>query len=486
LHGDDIMKLNYKTVLSATSLIIALILAGCSSDSDDTPNAASSFPQTLLDDESLLELTGFWEQRGYGNLFEFENNRTTQYSLTDMNCLEVASFDGVAGISPEELDLTRFDLQGDELSLLIPGDAFAVRLNRLESLPARCDELVSRDAQTVFDFLWNTFDQYYAFFELRGVDWAAEYARQSPRIGDVTDDEGLFNLLSDLISPLNDRRVVLEANDDQFFSSEDERGALLELRQGFEAQSDIADFGVYIDGVIDALDQILLGRMDAESVNSQGPMFWGTSAEGTIGYVFIDRMGGFEDNATRFEDLQAAQSAMDMVMADLANTERMIVDVRLNFGGVDSIGLDFASRFVSDQQRAFTRTARGRDFESAPVEALLDPPATGAYLKPLTLIVGTDTGGAAELFAIALHRQPQVTVIGENTTGSMSELLDKPLPNGWLTTLSNEVYLDSEGVSFEGVGLSPDIPVSVFRVDDILNGEDPALDRALSIEVEEI
>lgn len=480
------MKLNRKSVLSASSLIVALILAGCSSDSDDTQAVptASSFPQTLLDDDSLQELNGFWEQRGYGNLYEFENNRTTLYSLTDMSCLEIVSFDGVAGISPEELDLTRFDLQDDELSLLIPGDAFAVRLNRLDGLPERCDEPVSRDAQAVFDYLWNTFDQYYAFFELQGVDWAAEYARQSPRIGEVTDDDGLFSLLSDLISPLNDRRVVLQSDDGQFFSPEVERGALLELRRGFEAQSDIADFGVYIDGVIDAFDQIRLGRMDAESVNSQGPMVWGTSAQGTIGYVLIDNMGGFEDDATRYEDLLAAQSAMDMVMADLANTERMIVDVRLNFGGVDSIGLDFASRFVSDQQRAFTKTARGRDFESVPVEALLDPPATGAYLKPLTLIVGTDTGGAAELFAIALHRQPQVTVIGENTTGAMSEFLDKPLPNGWFTALSNEVYRDSEGVSFEGDGLSPDIPVSVFRVDDILNGEDPALDRALSTEVE--
>jgi len=38
------------------------------------------------------------------------------------------------------------------------------------------------------------------------------------------------------------------------------------------------------------------------------------------------------------------------------------------------------------------------------------------------------------------------------------------------------------GESFEKVGLTPDTPVPVFRLVDILNGEDPALDLALSNE----
>ena len=132
------MKLAYRKMLSAISVTFALAIGGCSSSSDETPVApsASSFPETLLDDDSLAQLNGIWEQRGYGNLYEFENNRTTLYSLTDKNCLEIISFEGVAGISPSELALTSFDLQDDELSLLIPGNAFAIRLNRLDSLPA--------------------------------------------------------------------------------------------------------------------------------------------------------------------------------------------------------------------------------------------------------------------------------------------------------------------------------------------------------------
>jgi C-terminal processing protease CtpA/Prc len=97
------------------------------------------------------------------------------------------------------------------------------------------------------------------------------------------------------------------------------------------------------------------------------------------------------------------------------------------------------------------------------------------------MIVGADTASAAEVFAIPMHRLPQVTVIGERTAGILSDILQKPLPNGWFVGLSNEVYLDAQGVSFEGTGLTPDIEVPVFRLEDIEAGIDPALEQALSM-----
>jgi len=340
----------------------------------------------------------------------------------------------------------------------------------------------------VFDYVWNTFNEYYAFFELRDVDWAAEYARQSPRVAEATDDAALFSLLSDLLSPIDDGHVVL-ASDNDFFSPAVERGANLELIQGFEAQTDTTDPDVYVDNVLEQFRQTVVSRMDEGSVREQGPLSWATAADGTIGYIFIldmvdyatDASGEPRDDASAFEELQAAKAVMDQAMADLANTSRMIVDVRLNGGGLDSIALDFASRFVSDRQLAFSKTARSRDYESIPVEAWLEPSTTGAYLNPVTLIVGADTASAAEIFAIPMYRQPQVTVIGERTAGALSDILVKPLPNLWVTGLSNEVYLDSEGVSFEQVGVTPEIEVPVFRLVNILAGEDPALDRALSL-----
>ncbi len=482
------MKYSVHTILSVTVVTGLMVLSGCSSSSDnDDVAVAGDIPMTPLDDEALGQLEGFWEQRGYGNLYEYAGNRTTWYTLTENTCLEVATDPGLVGLSSDEIAQTRYHLGGDNLSLALPGSAFALRLDRLETLPARCEDMVARDAQGMFDYVWQTFDEYYAFFSLRNVDWPAEYASQLPRVGEATDDEELFSLLSDLLSPIDDGHVVL-ASDDEFYSPAVERGADLELQQGFEAQNEVADPDVWVDNVFDRFREVILSRMDADSISEQGPLTWATADDGSIGYLFILGMSeyvldaeGEPLDASAAEELASASTAMDLAMADLADTTRLIIDVRLNGGGLDAIALNFAQRFVSDRQLALSKSARSRDFQSVPVEAWLEPPTTGAYLNPVTLIVGADTASAAEIFAIPMHRLPQVTLIGERTAGILSDILEKPLPNGWFVGLSNEVYLDAQGVSFEGAGVSPDIEVPVFRLVDIEAGVDPALDRALAM-----
>ena len=60
-------------------------------------------------------------------------------------------------------------------------------------------------------------------------------------------------------------------------------------------------------------------------------------------------------------------------------------------------------------------------------------------------------------------------------------MLGKTLPNGWLFTLSNEVYRDSLGVSHEAVGRAPEVAVPVFSLADLNAGRNSALDKALTL-----
>jgi carboxyl-terminal processing protease len=82
---------------------------------------------------------------------------------------------------------------------------------------------------------------------------------------------------------------------------------------------------------------------------------------------------------------------------------------------------------------------------------------------------------AAEGFTLTMRAFPTVTHAGETTRGALSDLLERPLPNGWTLTLSNEVVLDADGESWERRGIPPDLPMDVFesgnldgRVDAIL------------------
>lgn len=80
-----------------------------------------------------------------------------------------------------------------------------------------------------------------------------------------------------------------------------------------------------------------------------------------------------------------------------------------------------------------------------------------------------------------LGRDPHITRVGANTQGVFSDELNRILPNGWTFGLSNETYFTKDGRTFEGTGVPPDIEVPVFSKDDLVNGGDSALDKALEL-----
>jgi C-terminal processing protease CtpA/Prc len=98
------------------------------------------------------------------------------------------------------------------------------------------------------------------------------------------------------------------------------------------------------------------------------------------------------------------------------------------------------------------------------------------------LLTSADSVSAAETFTMAvLDRQPHVIRVGANTQGVFSDVLGRKLPNGWSLGLPNEVYLTKDGKAFDGPGVPPDIEVPVFSSEDLADGRDSALNKALEL-----
>lgn len=154
--------------------------------------------------------------------------------------------------------------------------------------------------------------------------------------------------------------------------------------------------------------------------------------------------------------------------------------MRLNGGGYDEVGLAIASRFTDQRRQAMSKTARGYYGETKPVTADIYPEGNAPYLKPVIIIAGPDTASAAEVFLIAMNNLPNVTIMGENSSGDLSNILGKQLPNGWEFGLSNEVYLDHLGKSHEVIGFPPEINVTVFSLEELENKRNSAIETALS------
>jgi C-terminal processing protease CtpA/Prc len=81
---------------------------------------------------------------------------------------------------------------------------------------------------------------------------------------------------------------------------------------------------------------------------------------------------------------------------------------------------------------------------------------------------------------MAMRGLSNVTFVGDTTAGSFSNQINRELPNGWAYSISIGQWVDGDGISYEGIGLAPDLLVQ-NKKDDVLSGKDEALEKAIEI-----
>ncbi len=431
-------------------------------------------------------LQGIWERTGYGDVYAIGKKRATLYQYTRATCLQSDKLD------KKEFGELLIDIvvqKDDATFTAISPDAPAFRwhFSRLESLPETCSEKKSIEGfepSKLFEHVWHTFNDYYAFFEERGVDWQAQYAKLYNNVDDGMSKHALFVLLCKMLSPIDDGHVYLEARSEEF-SPEKPRGVDAVLSEGFKSQTEFARYHDYVSAQMARYKEILWNYLDKSSRQQAGGahnkrLMWGT-IDRHVGYLLIKSMSSISNkhNATALDDIKTIQGIMDRVMRDLGDTEAMIIDVRFNGGGDDAVALAIANRFTDQRRLAMTKTARSYRGETPRREAYLIPEGDTPYLQPVVVIAGPDSASATEIFVIAMRTLPHITQLGEPTNGILSDELYKSLPKDWEFTLSNEVYYDHMGVNHEVKGINPHIQAEVFSLKDLKAGRNSALKAAL-------
>ncbi len=88
-----------------------------------------------------------------------------------------------------------------------------------------CAFFYGREAElsytAMFDSLWQDYDDTYALFEVRGVDWTEQYKNCRPLIHDDMTDKDFLEVLKRLLYPLNDAHVYVKADIGCLNSGED-------------------------------------------------------------------------------------------------------------------------------------------------------------------------------------------------------------------------------------------------------------------------
>ena len=379
---------------------------------------------------------GVWASRGYGWLWEIKNGKAERYDIGEGFCIPKSS---------EEYMMTpysgaKLSRDGRTLRLRLHDPDYFYTFDRLAELPALCRQQAPAGPEFVFDVVVSMFDAHYAFFEERGVDWERTVERARSKLCPGMNDADLLEVLQKLLAPFADSHVGIEATID----GEDVSISGSEARTPIQARDEPA-----IDGAWNARAAV----ESLQSVRRRGDdvLLYGQLTD-DIGYLQVQAMSGLE-----IDELEAA---LDDAMTSFSGSEAVIVDVSGNYGGLDSFGRLIARRFAAVPTIAYSKYAG--DFEGdPPQDVVLQPPERPRFLGPVYLITGHDTVSAAEVFAMSMRALPNVVHLGERTDGSLSDELWKTLPNGWILSLSNEVYLDSEGALWEGSGIPPEILLAI-------------------------
>jgi len=464
--------LDFLRVAAFAFLALGASLVGCATSPPGTRPLPPEVPVRLVRAGVTEEAArGVWRSRGYGMLLSVTAEGLKLHHETAAGC-----YPDPGGEDSLLRSLIYFEpgATANELALLSDPGETRYFFQRIHILPGACEAPVTWTPPRLFEVFAATFAEQYAFFPEYGVDWTARVAANRPRVTDATDARTLFDVFTDMLQGLEDAHTGLLAEvdgEERAFSAGQgvttKRVEAEALKHGGPArEAERAWLGAYRDGI---LQRLLKG---AGHHVANGRIFHGLM--GDVGYLNVVTMGGFvEGEGSLADERRALKAALDEALTSFQRARAVIVDVSNNRGGYDAVARDIAARFAQTRHLAYTK--RPRKVDMAPQPFYVEPATGPRFTGPVYLVTSDVTVSAGEIFTLAMRTLPNVTHVGTTTRGALSDVLVKPLPNGWRLELSNELYLAPDGKLFEARGIPPEQPLDVFPENDLNAGHAKAV-----------
>lgn len=345
-------------------------------------------------------------------------------------------------------------------------------------MPDRVHKTGPKDPVVNFEALWRMFDRNYGSFIPKRIDWDLLYRVYRPKVNPRTNDRDLFAIMSSLLEHLNDNHVKIQSRrPPRFFRS----GILGNLNR--DARGRHIPIGYNIpDFSLDLVKARYLRRRFEERLpgTKLAAYFGGDFPLYTFGWL---KKGIGYFHLRNFDEVEKTAAVADEIITEFRNARGMIVDIRGNGGGWDPVAKAIADRFA-DTRRLYmvTRTRNGprHDDFTPPRYWHTEPKGPHPFTKPVILLTHRWSISAADCFALAMRELPHVTNLGEFTSGAYSDEYWDNLPNGWMVSIANKLYLDAGGRCWEGIGTPPDIR-QVNTREDIAAGRDRVLESAVDL-----
>jgi carboxyl-terminal processing protease len=392
--------------------------------------------------------------------------------------------------------------------------------------------LVPAAAQTpgryerVYEALWSAVNDNFYDPHFRGADWAGARDRYRERARAARTDEEFVAVANAMLGEIGTSHLHVTRPADspgaasigaRFASMSDgmivgEVASVSDARrQGLRVGDRLLSERAALDGDIGSTASLRIETCDGrrrELTVRREQAFWPpehpgfrwsqirTGPKTRIGYMRIDR---FDDGAAQLAD---------RAMEELGDAQAIIIDVRNNSGGNIS-ALRLASYFGPGAEAAAVLLARPYlqalghpltidDIRRAPrvsgaytTEAVFKAMAQhgGAavfwtdaverrFTRPVFVLIGPDTGSAAEGFAWYMRQRTHARLIGQRTAGALLSSDRFDIGDGWRVTIPVHGSWGSDGQDYADRAVPPHEEIITTRAD-LCAGRDPVLDAAL-------
>lgn len=153
------------------------------------------------------------------------------------------------------------------------------------------------------------------------------------------------------------------------------------------------------------------------------------------------------DSRCAEETLTAIETLLDQ------GARALVFDVRFNPGGYKDELVEILDYLLPEGDLFLSEEYTGITYVDTSDEEFLD--------IPMAVLVNSDSYSAAEFFAAALQEYEAAVIVGEQTSGKGYYQNTFRLSDGSAVGLSVGRYCTPNGVSLEGVGITPDVAVEV-------------------------
>ncbi|MFF7373913.1 S41 family peptidase [Streptomyces massasporeus] len=457
-----------RTTTAVTAVALTLTLA-----------AAATAPATAASASGNPGTDGLWRMDGYGTVLSLDGDTLQEFQTTSVSCLKGDSARRTGPGTYATADGTTLTVRpgpgADRATLGYDTSVGHRSLRRVQELPADCTRPTPKDPRAAFDVFWHSFAENYPFFAAKGIDWQAMRDRYRPEVHADTTRKELFGIFSDMVRPLYDAHVAVLDGDRVF----------AQVRPGTEMPSP----------QLDAKVKQFTGERDL-----RGAPYRQDFANGRITYADLPgradqgylRISGFAGYTAEDAPYPAHLAELDKALDTILTPRRthrlkgLIIDLRINGGGSDALGIHIAERLTDRPYVAYAKRARNHptdpDRHTRPEPIRVVPAAGPRYTGPIAVLTSGTTVSAGETFTQALIDRPGGTVrIGQPTQGVFSDVMERGLPNGMTAILPNEEFLNRSGRTYDGTGIPPHITEPVFTKEEFAKKRDSAFDRAVRV-----